>query len=101
MSCPLMALIPYFLCCGKSLCRAIIRAYILGTLSPFSNPIISLIFFETLVLHEYEHRRYLVGEHVGVCCCCQPFSSQGSNIQTTGQLVEKSWMSCFYLVLQG
>ena len=34
MSCPLIALIPYFLCWGNSLCLAIMRAYMLLMLPP-------------------------------------------------------------------
>ena len=48
---------------------------------------------ENFVLHKDEDRCNLIGEHVGVCCCCQPFSSQGGHIKTTRQLVEKTRMS--------
>ena len=48
---------------------------------------------ENFMLHKDEDRCNLIGEHVGVCCCCQPFSSQGGHIKTTRQLVEKARMS--------
>lgn len=41
-------------------------------------------------------RRYFVGEHVRIGCCCHPFAGQWDDVNTLRNLVEVSWMS--YLI---
>jgi len=55
---------------------------------------------QTLVLHEDEHRRDLVGEHVSIGSCSQPFPCQGSHVQPTRELVEEPGVACFDLVFE-
>ena len=44
-------------------------------------------------LHEDEHRRYFVGEHVGIGRGGQPFSSHRDDVQAIGELVHEAGMS--------
>ena len=49
---------------------------------------------ENLVLHQYEDRGDLVGEHVRVGGGREPLPCQGGDVQPAGQLVEKTGMAC-------
>ena len=49
---------------------------------------------EDLVLHQYEDRRDLVGEHVGVGGGGEPLPCQGGDVQPAWQLVEKTRVAC-------
>lgn len=51
-------------------------------------------FGEHHVLHEYEHRGYLVCEHVRIGSGGQPFASHGDQIQAVRQLIEEVGMAC-------
>ena len=49
---------------------------------------------ENLVLHQYEDRGDLVGEHVRVGGGREPLACKGGDVQPAGQLVEKTGMAC-------
>ena len=49
---------------------------------------------EDLVLHQYEDRGDLVGEHVGVGGGGEPLPGEGGDVQPAGQLVEETRVAC-------
>ena len=51
-------------------------------------------FPQAFMLHQNENRGNLVRKHVGVGGGRQPFAGHGDDVQTSGELVEESRMSC-------
>ena len=45
------------------------------------------------IFHHQENWCDFISEHVGVCCCCQPFSCHGYNVKTLRKLIKEPWMT--------
>ena len=45
------------------------------------------------IFHHQKNWCNFISEHVGVCCCCQPFSCHGYNVKTLRKLIKEPWMT--------